>query len=100
MEALSDPKRSGALLMALGIVMISVVFVFSLMEYTRVRVRINGARDIMDALTRSSGLLIELLFKVAFLGIALAAGSTLVRHAVSLMRDRGEEAGSKEGDGR
>ncbi len=94
MEALSDPKRSGALLMALGIAMISVVFVFSLMEYTKVRVRVSG-ENIMDALTKSSGLLIELLFKVAFLGIALAAGGTLVRHAVSLIREertrRGEE---------
>ncbi len=95
MEALSDPKRSGALLMALGIVMISVVFVFSLMEYTKVRVRVAGAENIMDALTKSSGLLIELLFKVAFLGIALAAGGTLVRHAVSLIREEGSRRGEE-----
>ncbi len=83
---LDDPKRSGVLLMAIGLVMIIVVFVFALNEYMHVQVKLSGATNIMEALSKSSGLPIELLFKVAFLGIALAAGATLVRYATSLIK--------------
>lgn len=87
MLVLTNPKTGGAILMALGVMMISSVFVFSIIEYTRVRISLPEAENIMDALMKSSGLLIELLFKVAFLGIALAAGATLIRYAISLIRE-------------
>ncbi|MCD6348994.1 MAG: hypothetical protein J7L91_05140 [Candidatus Korarchaeota archaeon] len=95
---LSDPEHSGTLLMVVGLLMIIGVFFLSLNEYMHVRVQLSGASNIMEALTKSSGLLIELLFKVAFLGIALAAGATLVRHAVSLLREgkRKEEKATDE----
>ncbi len=86
-DMLDDPKRSGVLLMAIGLVMIIVVFVFALNEYMHVQVKLPGATNIMEALSKSGGLLIELLFKVAFLGIALAAGATLVRYATSLIKN-------------
>ncbi len=85
--------RSGILLLIIGLLMVAVVFFFSLYEYMNVSVQLKGAKNIMDALTQSSGLLMELLFKIAFLGIALAAGATLIRHSVSLLR------GGKEGEG-
>lgn len=88
---LDDPKRSGVLLMAIGLAMIVVVFVFALNEYMHVQVKLPGAINIMEALNKSSGLLIELLFKVAFLGIALAAGATLVRYATSLIKSHDSE---------
>ncbi len=90
MSSENDAHRSGLLLLVIGLLMVIIVFLFSLYEYMNVSVQLKGAKNIMDALTQSSGLLMELLFKVAFLGIALAAGATLIKHSISLLK-RGKE---------
>ncbi len=87
-----DSYRSGILLLVAGLLMIIVVFFFSLYEYMNVSVQLKGAKDILGALTQSSDLLMELLFKIAFLGMALAAGATLIKHSVSLLKKGGKES--------
>ncbi len=94
MSPQNNTYRSGLLLLILGLLMVVIVFLFSLYEYMNVNVQLRNAKNIMDALTQSSGLLMELLFKIAFLGIALAAGATLIRHSISLLK-RGEKEGER-----
>ncbi len=59
-------------------------------EYSTVNVEGGSVEDVLG---QSAGVLLEVLIKVAFLGVALAAGSVLLSKGVALLRE-----GAKRGE--
>ena len=88
MKSFLTPSRGGGfVLLVVGLILVLIVFSKALSEYQNVKVEVQGAENIMEAITQSSGLLIELLFKIAYLGLALAAGAVLIKYSIPLMRE-------------
>ena len=81
----------GTVLLVIGVLLVVVVFVKAYQEYSSVEINLSNSEDVMSAITSSSGLLLQLLFKLAYLGLALAAGSVLIRYSIPLLKeDKGE----------
>ena len=82
----------GVTLLVIGVILVLIVFAKAYQEYENVNVSIGNSSDVMQAITSSSGLLIQLLFKLAYLGLALAAGSVLIKYSIPIIKeDRREE---------
>lgn len=103
MVSFLTPSRGGGfVLLIVGLILVLIVFSKAMAEYQNVKVEVQGAENIMEAITQSSGLLIELLFKIAYLGLALAAGAVLIKYSIPLMKEerlaraqaKAEEGGS------
>jgi hypothetical protein len=85
-------QSMGVTLLAIGVVLVLIVFAKAYQEYENVNVDIGNSSDVMQAITSSSGLLIQLLFKLAYLGLALAAGSVLIKYSIPIIKeDKREE---------
>lgn len=74
-------------LIAVGLVMLGVVFVAGYRMSQTFQVEVQGEGDLISVLAQNSAVLIELLIKVAFLGVSLAAGSVVLSKGVDLLRD-------------
>ncbi len=82
----------GTVLLVIGVILVVVVFVKAYQEYSSVEINLSNSEDIMSAITSSSGLLLQLLFKLAYLGLALAAGSVLIKYSIPLLKEGREES--------
>jgi hypothetical protein len=77
----------GVTLLVIGVILVLVVFVKAYQEYSNVNISLSNSGDVMQAITASSGLLIQLLFKLAYLGLALAAGSILIKYSIPIIKE-------------
>ena len=82
----------GTVLLVIGVILVVIVFVKAYQEYSSVEINLSNSEDIMSAITSSSGLLLQLLFKLAYLGLALAAGSVLIKYSIPLLKEGREES--------
>ncbi len=88
-------RAVGLGLVSLGALFVVVVFAISityLNQYSSIDV---GGSSLEEALSGSADVLLEVLIKVAFLGVGLAAGSVLLSKGIALLRPpkRGEGGG-------
>ncbi|GBF08336.1 hypothetical protein apy_00610 [Aeropyrum pernix] len=83
----------GALLIILGLAMVGFVFYTAYDAYRSFRVNVEPATSIAEAITVNSSILIDMLVRVAFLAIALAAGSVVLSRGVDLFRGCPRERG-------
>ncbi|BAN90920.1 hypothetical protein [Aeropyrum camini] len=83
----------GAFLIILGLGMVGFVFYTAYDAYNTFRVEVEPAASIAEAITVNSSILIDMLVKVAFLAIALAAGSVVLSRGVDLFRGCPKERG-------
>ncbi|MEB3772225.1 MAG: hypothetical protein GSR82_00935 [Desulfurococcales archaeon] len=81
----------GVTLLVIGVILVLIVFAKAYQEYNNVNVSIGNSSDVMQAITSSSGLLIQLLFKLAYLGLALAAGSVLIKYSIPIIKEEKRE---------
>ncbi|MCE4607016.1 MAG: hypothetical protein F7B59_06800 [Desulfurococcales archaeon] len=82
----------GATLLTIGVILVLIVFYKAYQEYASVNINLGNSSDVMQAITSSSGMLIQLLFKLAYLGLALAAGSILIKYSIPIIKEeKGEE---------
>ncbi len=81
----------GVTLLVIGVILVLIVFAKAYQEYNNVNVSIGNSNDVMQAITSSSGLLIQLLFKLAYLGLALAAGSVLIKYSIPIIKEEKRE---------
>ena len=84
-------QSMGVTLLVIGVVLVLIVFAKAYQEYNNVNVSIGNSSDVMQAITSSSGLLIQLLFKLAYLGLALAAGSVLIKYSIPIIKEEKRE---------
>ncbi len=81
----------GVTLLVIGVILVLIVFAKAYQEYNNVNVSVGNSSDVMQAITSSSGLLIQLLFKLAYLGLALAAGSVLIKYSIPIIKEEKRE---------
>ncbi len=87
MASSRETRYTGFFLVGVGVFMLGMVFYFGITAFRGYTVEVpSGAASIVEALTASAGVLIDLLVKVAFLGIALVAGSTMLSRGVDMLR--------------
>ncbi len=84
MRGLNTPVA--AFLILVGLVMLLVVFYAGYRSFETFKVEVEAKGDVVQALAENSGILIELLVKVAFLAVALAAGSVVLGRGVDLLK--------------
>ncbi|MEB3756226.1 MAG: hypothetical protein GSR79_05145 [Desulfurococcales archaeon] len=84
-------QSMGVTLLVIGVILVLIVFVKAYQEYSSVNINLANSSDVMQAITSSSGLLIQLLFKLAYLGLALAAGSILIKYSIPIIREEQRE---------
>jgi len=73
-------------LILVGLVMLLVVFYAGYNSFKTFAVEVEAQGDVVQALAENSGILVELLVKVAFLAVALAAGSVVLGRGVDLLK--------------
>ncbi len=73
-------------LIVVGLAMLLAVFYAGYKSFQTFTVEIDAQGDVVQALAENSGILIELLVKVAFLAVALAAGSVVLGRGVDLLK--------------
>ena len=76
----------GVLLVVAGLIMLLVVFAQAFREAQEFTLSIQVEGGLVDILTENSRLLIEMLVKVAFLAVALAAGSIVLGKGVDALK--------------
>ncbi|MCE4615117.1 MAG: hypothetical protein F7B60_06290 [Desulfurococcales archaeon] len=81
----------GVTLLVIGVILVLIVFAKAYQEYSNVNVNLSNSSNVMQAITSSSGLLIQLLFKLAYLGLALAAGSILIKYSIPIIKEERQE---------
>lgn len=74
-------------LIAIGLVMLGIVFAAGYRTFQTFQVDVQGEGDLISVLAQNSAVLIELLIKVAFLGVSLAAGSVVLSKGADLLKD-------------
>ena len=84
-------QSMGVTLLVIGVILVLIVFVKAYQEYSSVNINLANSSDVMQAITSSSGLLIQLLFKLAYLGLALAAGSILIKYSIPIIKEEQRE---------
>ena len=78
----------GLALIGLGIILLIIVFYKGYQAYETYSLNIeNPSNDTATILNVSAEVLINLLVKLAFLGISLAAGSIILRAGVNIFRE-------------
>jgi len=87
---MSESKSKYAIslgLIGLGVILLLMVTFYAINAFKTYTVNVEqGSGSIVEALTSSASVLIDLLVKVAFLGLALVAGSTLLSRGVDLLK--------------
>lgn len=73
-------------LIVVGLVMLLTVFYAGYRSFETFAVEVRAEGDVVQALAENSGILVELLVKVAFLAVSLAAGSVVLGRGVDLLR--------------
>ena len=73
-------------LIVVGLAMLLAVFYAGYRSFETFRVEVKTQGDVVQALAENSGILVELLVKVAFLAVALAAGSVVLGRGVDLLK--------------
>ncbi len=76
----------GALLIVLGLALVVFVFYVSYQSFKTYEIEVASGGNLLEALAFNSGVLIELLVKVAFLALSLAAGSVIMSRGADLLR--------------
>ncbi|MCE4611438.1 MAG: hypothetical protein F7B17_05660 [Desulfurococcales archaeon] len=76
----------GVLLVIAGLAMLLVVFAQAFKEAQQFTLNLQVEGGLVDILTENSRLLIEMLVKVAFLAVALAAGSIVLGRGVDALK--------------
>ena len=85
-------------LIGLGVALLLIVAYYAIYSFNHYAVEVESSGgSIVEALTSSASVLIDLLVRVAFLGLALVAGSTLLSRGVDLLR--GVKGGDAEKSG-
>jgi len=82
-----ENRRLGLIMAVLGIILILIVFVAAFSAYRSYKVAVDfQGGDLQLALAASAGILLDLLVRIAFLGVALAAGAVMLGKAVTLLK--------------
>jgi len=80
-------RTLGLIMAVIGIILILVVFVTAFNAYRAYKAEVDFQQgDLQQALAASAGVLLDLLIRIAFLGVALAAGAVLLGKAVNLLK--------------
>ncbi|WP_460126134.1 hypothetical protein [Stetteria hydrogenophila] len=90
------PGRSavavGYLMVFTGLALVLTVFKYSIDAYREYTVSLPaGAQGLEAVLSGGAEVLLDLLVRVAFLGLALAAGSVVLARGVDLLKSREED---------
>ncbi len=89
---MKQDKLIGLALTVVGLILVLFVFGVAYHAYKVYEVEVEGG-DLASVLEESAGVLVNLLIKIAFLGIALAAGSIILSKGVALLRECPVEEG-------
>ncbi|MET1101033.1 MAG: hypothetical protein ABWW69_00940 [Pyrodictiaceae archaeon] len=90
MSSRSSMQAVAFALIGLGVALLLIVAYYAVYSFNNYTVEVeSGGNSIVEALTSSASVLIDLLVRVAFLGLALAAGSTLLSRGVDLLKSAG-----------
>ena len=81
-----DNRTLGIILVGLGVVMLLAVFAAAFNSYNSYKTQVDFEGNLQQALVTSAGVLLELLVKIAFLGVALAAGAVVLGKGISLLK--------------
>lgn len=81
----------GSILILIGLALVVFVFIVSYNAYKTFEANVEPGDSILETIAFNSSLLIELLIKVAFLALALAAGSVILTRGVDLAKGCGRE---------
>lgn len=83
-------------LIGLGVALLLIVAYYAIYSFNHYAVKVESSGgSIVEALTSSASVLIDLLVRVAFLGLALVAGSTLLSRGVDLLKGAGSRGAEK-----
>ncbi len=75
-----------SLLILAGLGMLALVFYTAYNSFTDYRLEVEAQGSLLDVLTENSRILVELLIRVAFLAVALAAGSIVLSRGVDAVK--------------
>jgi len=76
----------GLALIAVGLAMLLIVFYTAYQAALTFKLEFKGGGSLAEAISENSRVLIELLVRVAFLAVALAAGSIVLGKGVEMVR--------------